>query len=59
MPDPIEMCNKFCAETVLGWYLLHYPDVIDIQDDRVKYFFDQNEYFFQPFHEKWKREKQR
>jgi len=51
------MCNKFCSETVLGWYLLHYPDVIDIHHDSVKYFFDRNEDFYQPFFDKWNRER--
>lgn len=56
MPDPIELCNKFCAETVLGWYLLHYPDVINLAADSVNYFFDRNEDFYQPFLDKWNRE---
>jgi hypothetical protein len=57
MPDPIEMCNQFCSEVVLGWYLFHYPEMINLQTDKVKYFFDRNEYFYQPFFDKWKREK--
>lgn len=56
LPDPIEMCNTFCSEAVLGWYLLYYPDVINVKRDKVKYFFDQDEYFYNPFLEKWKRE---
>jgi hypothetical protein len=56
IPSPVELCNKFCAETILGWYLLHYPDLIDPQTDTVKYFFDRNEYFYQPFFDKWNRE---
>lgn len=59
MPDPIDMCNTFCSETVLGWYLLHFPDTIDIHNDRIHYFFDRNEDFFQPFFDKWNREKNR
>ena len=57
MPDPVDMCNKFCSELVLGWYLLHYPDILDIHRDRVKYFFDRHEYFENPFKEKWNTER--
>ena len=59
LPDPIEMCNSYCSETVLGWYFYHYPDVINPRIDTVKYFFDQNEYFKKPFEEKWIRERSR
>ena len=59
LPDPVEMCNKFCAETVLGWYLHHYPDVIDPHSDKVAYFFDRGEYFYHPFRKKWEAEKNR
>lgn len=57
IPDPIDMCNQFCAETVLGWYLLHYPDLIDPHRDTVKYFFDRDEYFLAPFRDKWTSQK--
>jgi len=57
MPDPVEMCNLFCAETVLGWYLQYYPDLLNPETDRVKYFFDRDEYFYRPFYEKWQRER--
>jgi hypothetical protein len=57
MPDPIDMCNTFCSEFVLSWYFFHYPKLINPHTDTVKYFFDRNEYFFQPFYEKWNRER--
>lgn len=56
LPDPVEMCNTFCSETVLKWYFSQYPDVIDPLRDTVKYFFDRNEDFYHPFYEKWNRE---
>jgi len=36
MPDPVEMCNTFCSEIILGWYLRLYPDAIDPHNDNVK-----------------------
>jgi len=59
MPEPIQLCNTFCSETVLFWYgFLNSPDtVIDPRSDSVRYFFDRNEYFFQPFYERWNRER--
>jgi uncharacterized protein DUF3800 len=59
MPEPIDMCNQFCSEAVLRWYLLHYPDVINVHTDAVKYFFDRGEYFKTPFENKWNAEKDR
>lgn len=53
MPDPIDICNEFCSESILGWYLLHYPDLLNPEKDTVQYFFDRNEYFYQPFYDKW------
>lgn len=60
MPDPIALCNTFCSEFVLTWYGFIYParsTLIDPQTDSVRYFFDRNEYFFQPFYDKWSRER--
>jgi len=57
MPDPIDLCNKFCSEFVLSWYAFLYPHVIDPSSDAVHFFFDQNEYFFQPFFQKRERER--
>jgi hypothetical protein len=57
-PDPIELCNTFCSEFVLTWYGFVYPaTVINPKTDSVRYFFDRNEYFFQPFYDKWNRER--
>jgi uncharacterized protein DUF3800 len=49
IPDPIELCNRFCSETVLGWYLIQYPGLIDAAD----FFFDADEAFKEPFERKW------
>jgi hypothetical protein len=57
LPEPIDMCNTFCTEAVGAWYLRHYPDLLDPNADKLRYFFDRNEYFYQPFYDKWKREK--
>jgi Protein of unknown function (DUF3800) len=57
IPDPIDLCNKFCAEAVLVWYANYYPGVIDPHKDRVKYFFDRHEYFEPPFKARWNAEK--
>jgi hypothetical protein len=57
MPEPIDMCNRFCSEGILGWYLFNYPDMIDIEHDTIKYFFDRHEYFENPFKEQWNTEK--
>jgi Protein of unknown function (DUF3800) len=59
MPDPVEMCNTFCSEFILTWYALHYNPktlIMDPRSDSVRYYFDKNEYFFQPFYDKWKLE---
>jgi Protein of unknown function (DUF3800) len=57
MPDTVDMCNKFCSETVLHWYLVHYPGLIDPHQDTVSYFFDRGEPFKEPFEKKWNDEK--
>jgi hypothetical protein len=60
MPDPIALCNTYCSEFVLYWCELVYPPratVIDPRTDSVRCFFDRNEYFFQPFYDKWNRER--
>ena len=57
LPEPVDLCNRFCSETILGWYLNHYPDVIDPENDTIKYFFDTGEYFKVPFENKWNGEK--
>lgn len=56
IPDPVDLCNRFCSESVLGWYLHHYPDLLDLQSDSIRYFFDRDEPFLEPFLEKWKSE---
>lgn len=59
LPSPIELCNQFCSEGVLMWHVSMYPDMIDLQTDTVKYFFDSGEDFKAPFEEKWNSEKER
>lgn len=56
MPEPVDLCNSFCSESILGWYIFHYPDMFDACD-RLKYFFDRKEYFENPFKDKWNRER--
>jgi len=57
IPEPVDMCNRFCSEMVLGWYFSEYPHGVDPYKDTVSYFFDRSEYFKQPFEDKWKAEK--
>ena len=59
LPSPIDLCNQFCSEGVLMWHVGMYPDIIDLQTDTVKYFFDRGEGFKTPFEEKWNSEKER
>jgi hypothetical protein len=53
----VDLCNTFCSEFVLSWYAFNYPGVLDPKTDSIKYFFDRNEGFFQPFYNKWNRER--
>jgi Protein of unknown function (DUF3800) len=59
LPEPVDMCNRFCSESVIGWYLHYYPEVINPETDTLKYFFDRDEYFKAPFEAKWNAEKTR
>jgi hypothetical protein len=59
LPSPIEMCNQFCPEGVMLWHAFYYPDVIDLQNDSISYFFDKGEPFKQPFEDKWIQETKR
>ncbi|HWZ46338.1 MAG TPA: DUF3800 domain-containing protein [Candidatus Saccharimonadales bacterium] len=59
LPDPIEMCNWYCSEIILAWYLGSYPEKPNMFRDSIRYFFDQNEYFKGPFEDKWNKEKDR
>jgi hypothetical protein len=54
IPDPVALCNGYCPEGALVWYLGIYPGVID----SAHYFFDVSEPFKGPFEALWKREKQ-
>jgi hypothetical protein len=51
--DPVDICNEFCAFTVLTWYHSSYPGIIH----SAHYFFDVDEPFKAPFEEWWKTEK--
>ncbi|HEY6307225.1 MAG TPA: DUF3800 domain-containing protein [Candidatus Angelobacter sp.] len=67
IPEPVELCNWFCSESVIGWWLSGYdkqipggyPDEIDPMADTISYFFDRHEYFKQPLEDKWNAEKDR
>jgi len=56
MPEPIEMCTRYCAEMVIPWYWKNYPGTKDVHRDSIRYFFDRNEYFKHPFENKWNAE---
>jgi len=59
LPNPIDMCNEFCSRGVLLWYISKYPEVVNLQTDTVKYFFDKGEPFKQAFEDEWNRETKR
>jgi Protein of unknown function (DUF3800) len=59
LPSPIELCNQFCSEFILMWYLNKYPDIINLHSDTIKYFFDKGEGFKRPFEDKWIEETKR
>lgn len=54
IPDPVDLCNGYCPEGALVWYLGAYPGVIDA----AHFFFDASEPFKDPFESLWKQEKQ-
>lgn len=58
IPSPIELCNRYCSETVFSWYLAKHPGVVD-PIRSIQYYFDINEYFKGPFEEKWRSETKR
>lgn len=55
IPDPVEICNGYCPESVLVWFVTSYPGVIG----DAHYFFDQNEPFKPLFEDQWTKEKQK
>lgn len=55
IPDPIELCNEWCSEMVMKWYLGKYPDVI-CASPSLYYFFDRGEPFYRAFKGKWNAE---
>jgi hypothetical protein len=55
IPEPVQLCNQYCAESILAWYVTHYPDVID----EAHYHFDRAEQFKGSFEKKWNDEKDR
>lgn len=57
LPSPIELCNQFCSEFVMMWYMHLYPDIVNLRTDTIKYFFDSGEPFKVPFEHKWNTEK--
>lgn len=52
MDSPTDICNKFCVETVMQWYLLEYKGLCL----EAHYYFDQGEPFEPLFKAKWERE---
>ena len=56
LPSPVDLCNQFCPEGLLYWYVDQYPGIINFETDSVKYFFDGGEGFKTPFERKWKEE---
>jgi hypothetical protein len=50
---PIEICNRYCSEVVLGWYVTQYPGLVH----SARFVFDQGEPFRHPFEMKWLKEK--
>ena len=59
LPSPIALCNQFCPEAVLLWYIDCYPDVVNLQNDTIEYFFDRGESFKGPFEAKVREGKKR
>ncbi len=55
IPDAVNMCNEFCTEKILDWYLVRYCGLI--KPKAINVIFDQNEPFRAPFEEKWKQAK--
>lgn len=56
LPEPLELCNRFCSELVLGWYFVKHPDILDPMSGAMHYFFDKDEPFKQIFAHKLKSE---
>lgn len=54
VPDPVEVCNGHCPESVLVWFVTQYPGVVG----DAHYFFDHGEPFKMQFEEQWTKEKQ-
>jgi hypothetical protein len=50
---PIQICNHFCPQVVLAWYVQHFPDFAT----ELNFFFDQGEQFMHFFNRKWLRTK--
>jgi hypothetical protein len=48
---PIQVCNHFCAQLALAWYVQHFPGIAT----EVHYLFDQDEPFLHQFRRKWMR----
>lgn len=59
LPNPIDLCNDACVKGVMLWYVDKYPDVIDLQNDTLRLFFDKGEPFKQPLEDEWIRQTER
>ena len=61
IPHPVEMCNEYCAETVIKSHIqkTYRQNPKAEEADEMVFVFDQGEDFYGPFQQKWKREKRR
>jgi hypothetical protein len=59
LPSPIDLCNEYCARGPMMWYFDRFPEILNLQNDTIKYFFDRGEPFKQPFEDEWIRETKR
>lgn len=58
LPYPIDLCNQYCSEVILNWYIVKYPEIINPVRS-LQYFFDQNERFKGRFESRWNKETKR
>ncbi len=49
----VRLCNHFCPQIVLAWYVQHYPGLVS----SANYFFDLNEPFRHHFEQVWRKKR--
>jgi len=61
IPSAVDICNQFCAETVMKAHLQKAFDRDPTAQyaEEMVFIFDNGEDFFHPFHKKWERELKR